>query len=242
MNALLVFATLAGLAPGAPVPKENPTERMKRLFGEWVTPSEDYKITPDERVLRFSMPDTSKITMDDPSSQRGLPQYPRSLKTVSGDFVMTVRVMTNVPNDVQVDKQPETFGVAGGLYFTSKSSNGFVTLRHQPDVQNKWQSTFRHSYLVRVQNGSSGTGSTSPSGRPPQEPAWLRITRTGDNFLFFKSVDGKKWLSIPSGEIPNKALEAELTVGVFAMQRTGKPIEVEFDGFSITQEVEKPAK
>ncbi|MCZ2343048.1 MAG: DUF1349 domain-containing protein [Bacteroidales bacterium] len=210
----------------APIPKESPKERLQHLFGTVFDPDQDCEITlVERRQLRIRVPGKHHSMYGDV----GHTNAPRVMRTVSGDFVAQVRVR------VQFDKLGLAVDqglppAAGGGLLLMDDDKGVVEFRTLQEKigSNPW----RTAAECDVRLPGFEAGNSIP--RPLEEmPVLLRLTRKQGRLFAEWSSDGKTWTAANRNgiEVP---LSKRVTLGVYAIQNTDKPMSIHFEEFHIT--------
>lgn len=224
--ALMVTLTTALLvlpSPAAPVPKESEKERIGKLFGKVVDPKKDCQFRLDKDALVVTLPaDDSKDLCSKVDT------VPKLERTVKGEFVLTVKVAFDLPEDSKPGKAADVAFLGGGVCLRGKGDdwvrfNYFTTNR-------KSRSSMVGFESPSFSTSSIGYGMGSNYGK--HFPAMsLRVTRTADTVHLAISTDGKAW----QGTIlmPLK-LPDECTVQVYAQHSSDKARTVTFSDFAIT--------
>jgi hypothetical protein len=159
---------------------------------------------------------------------------PRTARTVSGDFEITVKVADSAPADPNADRdEPEAYTRAGLLVY----SGGFgleLCL-----VQSHRGTELTRAVWSEAWIGGCGEGKLWKNARDGKS-TWLRVTRRGKDVTVSYSFDGQKWADPENPRSVGKlAFPDEVTVGVFLAHSTYQTLGASFDGFTIEKPKEK---
>ena len=225
MIRLLALAFLAGVAVGAPVPKDlQGRDAVLRRFGTPNDPSNEAEFAVEGEKLLIKLPKTA------PAVRTAGLGYPHTLRPVSGDFELQVKVSYPLPEKVP----PLAAGACavGGLVIWDGANNHVMFQRyHQPcglaDGTTRWDNNFRIEFNRPAKSMHHQNG----GGQLDAPPVFLKLTRKKGIVSTAHSYDGKEWKAMQSGamEFPEK-----VQVGVYAFRTTGEPTAVTFEGFTVT--------
>jgi hypothetical protein len=153
-------------------------------------------------------------------------------KIVEGDFDARVRVLSLVGVPDHIESTTKAILTARETTDAGSAAvNVFVT---PTPPGNDWASA---NYRATTGAATNSFGTTFvPTGLPGN--AWMRITRAGDVFTTYRSLDGTTWTAFGSAPI---VLPASLRVGVGVVShRNGKLATGTFTDFSISQGPAQP--
>lgn len=228
---LLLVAASAALAAPAPPPTEK--EKIAKLWGKTVSPSDEcqFKLTGAALTIRTHGPPVRGLILKEKATM------PRVARTVTGDFELTVKVAdATAPNrdPNHTDAWPRT---RAGLYV---SGGGHGLEWHLSQYYSKQNGVLVEDLtrMLWVDSWYPGGGSGRSMGAvEANRSTYLRVTRVGKTVSVSHSADGKEW-SEP--HTPRKAPEFpdEVTVGVFLDHSTHQIADATFDEFRVG----KPAK
>jgi regulation of enolase protein 1 (concanavalin A-like superfamily) len=230
--ALLVCFSTAVVA--APVPRPSEQELLAKLWGKTEGRGE-FEMTGKKLTIRTNVqPDTGLIALLGGQTSNA----PRAERTVTGDFVMTVKVSDAArPNKdaKHADSWPNSraglfisgggYGVELHLYQYFSKLNGVV--KEEP-TRCVWVDTWF------PRGGAGSSLKMAAEGKS----TYLRITRKDKVVTVAYSFDGTEW-SAPFN--PRQTLEFpdEVTVGVFFGHSTYQTLDATFEGLTIEKPKEK---
>ena len=140
---------------------------------------------------------------------------------VSGDFTVTARLA----------------GFTGGQYYSWSGLEVRESLTVGAPLMAIYNAKGGEGYfnIRTTQNGSvSGTNTSTPPG------PWMRITRVGNVFHFYRSTDGTTWVEWGTGS--TNAMSSSVYVGLTAAGRnSGGSVTMSYDNFSVTPALNKGA-
>ena len=219
-----VTLLFAAFAAAAPIPKDTERDRIEARFGKIADPTGDCVFKLDGDTLSVTLPTNTSFDLchrrDD---------VPKLLREAAGDFVLTVRIVTDLPKGAKGFKSVAYIG--GGVQLTGK----------KPDEWAKVVRCVNHfgdnpSGLFAVEspptatcNDGFGTGYVYP-GLDGQSHH-LRLTRKGKTLTSEASADGKEWKAIL--EPTPVPADEKLTVALFALHSSDKARTVTFSEYSI---------
>lgn len=217
----ILFPALA-----APVPPQDDRAKLAQTYGVWADPDKDctFKLTGGE--LKVSLPASHHLLGR--VYGKSTDNVPRALREVDGDFTAVVRVIIPIPN--RLPEPRETFAphAAGGLLawgsekdnFTVQLACGRIFATENPEA------------IMGVHNRAEDTIYTVQRFDKPAGKAVVRLKREGQKVTAGWSRDGKTWKDFKPEEV---AWGAKVQVGVVAENNLGKPVEVTFDQYQLTQ-------
>jgi hypothetical protein len=229
--ALPLLLVVAGAA-AAPVPPETPAARLRRVYG-----------TPDDPTGRavFSLGEGDRLAVR--SAQRTGPPSdplqtaPRTARTVTGDFVLTVRHLAPAAPDLSPSTDTGGPQAAAGLYAAGGSGEAVAVGRRFYRLLNArgmaappGQSVWLEQYQA---DGASGSRLAEAAA---DRPVYLRLVRSGGRLRADTSVDGKTWGD--GWAVDRVTLPDKVTVGVFLTHMVYTHCDAVFDEFNLT----RPAK
>lgn len=237
-RAALIVALLASAAGAgaAPVPKENDTARMFRIYGTTHDPDKGAEFAPAGSTLRVTVPAEKRLLSPgigiarnrdgDLIGVRAL-NAPRVWRDVKGDFTATVHVSFPVRAKVPPKHgEKDAARASAGLVVWADSDHFLTVTRDEQDSGGEPREFFRDARLgISFRVGTEGRVDLKRSG-------YLRVKRTGKVFESSYSTDGKDWDELVSFE---EDLADAVKVGVFAENSYKAPFEVIFDEYTLTQ-------
>jgi hypothetical protein len=151
-------------------------------------------------------------------------------KSVDGDFDAHVRVQSIVGLGRLESVSKAILTARNTTDPGSPAVNVFVT--PQAPADDIIASSVRSATGVNT----NSLGSFTPNGLPGN--AWMRITRTGNNFTTYRSTDGATWNQLGTTTL---ALPSTLVVGAgAASHRNGFSIVATFSNFQLTKPITRP--
>lgn len=225
---LLALLLIPLLAVAAPVPKRKPEFGP---FGDFVDPKTrcTAEMSKDGALAMTVSPTTQAY-----NPWANAPPKPAIGRTISGDFVLTVRVV-HPPEETALVKTDSDDTIAGaGIVLRGEgrveSATAMVVLHTLND--GRWDSGMRLSaHGVREDGRVKWARSGYFRGGRPDEPTHLRLTRYGNLVTTESSVDGKEWTEHKRGVLDE--LSERVTVGLVAFHSTDQTSIATFDQFSL---------
>lgn len=226
----ILLVLLAGApfgAVAAPVPSPDDRAKLAQAYGVWTNPDKDctFKLTGGE--IKVSLPAANHLLGK--RYEGATDNAPRALREVEGDFTAVVRVVIPIP-----DRLPKTFEPhsAGGLlawvaekrYFAVQFAGGRSFGTKAPEAITGLHLREKDELMLGQELGK------------PTGTAFVRLKREGKKVTAGWSRDGKMWKDFEPQEV---AWGAKVKVGVVAENNLGKPVEVTFDQYQLTQPKKK---
>jgi hypothetical protein len=227
IRAVLFVLALSAPAAAAPPPKESDSVKLKRVWGDLVDPDKDCSFSLDGDRLRLSVPGKSHLFLASThnSGRGGADGAPRTAKTVSGDFSLTVTWVQSRPTD---DKANAGTFAGVGFYVRGGDACSSVHLHYTADDSGAYASA---NFILNGCTTNSSTRGTRQAGKDERtSPITMTLTREGNKVHTKYSLDGKKWKPMWTydGNFP-----PEVTVGVFAENTGTKGYDALFEGLKI---------
>lgn len=226
-RALLVALVVPTVAVAAPVPKAAGGKKLSETFGEQVNPDSTCKYEPaGNGGLRIVVPTTHPVHEVD----HGRTVSPHMVRKVDGDFVLTVRIQHTFNKEAgKAEAAKQKTMVAAGIGFTDADDarNTFSVCHMNTKGGDKWTT----GRLMQIMHRGGGSGSGSSGQDAADKPAYLRVTRKGEEIKSEFSADGKKWQNFSTMKI--NTLGAAVNVGPVACQSTDAEYSVEFTEYEI---------
>ncbi len=225
---LLALLLIPMLAIAAPVPKRKPAFGV---FGDFIDPKT--KCTAElskSEALAISVPPAAQTY----NPWGNAPPLPTIGRTISGDFVLTVRAV-HPPEGTALSTSDSADTIVGaGIVLRGEgrpeSTAAMVVLHTLKD--GKWDNGMRLSaHGVKEDGRVKWSRSGFIRGGRPDEPTFLRLTRRGDQVTTESSVDGKEWKEHKRGVLDG--LNEAVTVGLVAFHTTDQASTATFDQFSL---------
>jgi hypothetical protein len=218
---VLVAGLVAVASVAAPVPKESPAEKLKRLYGTCVDPDRDCAFTMQGDALRLRVGGGPHRLV--PST--GPSNAPRTVRTVEGDFTASARIRLVRP------LHPDPPGVAlhAGLFVTpADGSVVYFARRVLNPAGQKPQVTAINGVWSNGQLDGAGSAAADPF---TAESVVFRIRRSGREITCDASEDGKsEWTR---ATVLTVALPDRVSVGVFAGHDGRSAFEAVFEKFVV---------
>ena len=161
---------------------------------------------------------------------------PRVIQTVQGDFVASVRLKKSQwpsPGTGVNADQPLSYVSAGLLVWQDELN----LLRLQRAANG--DTGFVGSFGQFISDGKNIGGSLMPRAdeatyqRRVNQDAYLRLERKAGRFVLWKSNDGRNWTMLQT-QGQALTLADKVSVGVFVINATNRPIQREFTDFILT--------
>jgi regulation of enolase protein 1 (concanavalin A-like superfamily) len=233
---LLVALLVPVVALAAPVPKAAGGKKLSETFGEQVNPDSTCKYEPAGKDgLRIVVPTTHPIEEVD----HGKTVRPHMIRKVEGDFVLTVRIQhTYKPEAGKAEAAKQKTMVAAGIGFidADDARNTFSVCHMNTKSGDKWTT----SQLMQIMHRGGGSGSGSGGQPAAGKPAYLRVTRKGEEVKSEFSGDGKKWQNFSTMKM--NTLGPAVNIGPVACQSTDAEYSAEFTEYDIKPLIEEPKK
>ena len=224
---LLVALLVPVVALAAPVPKAAGGKKLSETFGEQVNPDSTCKYEPaGNGGLRIVVPTTHPIEEVD----HGKTVRPHMVRKVEGDFVLTVRIQHTFNKEAGKAENAKTKTmVAAGIGFidADDGKNTFSVCHMNTKSGDKWST----GQLMQIMHRGGGSGSGSGGQNSSDKPAYLRVTRKGEEIKSEFSPDGKKWQAFTTMKMTT--LGPAVNVGPVACQSTDAEYSVEFTEYEI---------
>jgi len=224
---LLLVLLLAMPALAAPPPREPESSKLKRIWGEALDVDKDCTFSVEGEKLKIVVPGKNHLfraaTHDGGQSQAD--NAPRTSRTVSGDFTLSVEFTSSQPTE---DKANAGTFAGVGVYVRADNSCCAMALHHTADA-NGAPKTAQFRLMGRKTNSS--TSGTRQAGKDDvAKPVAVRLVREGNRVQTSYSTNGKTWKTMWSydGDFPG-----EVTVGVYAENTGGKGYDAVFEGLKI---------
>jgi hypothetical protein len=227
MTRTLLLALLAAVPAAATPLPDHERERLAvhQQYGDWTDSDGGSTFRVSGSGVRVMLPADRAARRNLVASPDAAPGLSRA---VTGDFTVVVRVgCPECPADT-----PPGGAVAGGLRARDVSGHGVVFTRAEyaagdsaPRLGANWQGP----------NIAVGAG-YNPGPIPGR--TLLRMTRSGPSVSLAWSPHGREWHTCQ--EFTRIGWADTVRVGVFAESMTGRPAEVTFDCYTLTQPQTRP--
>lgn len=199
-------------------PKAARRDREIPHWGKVVDPNDDCKV--DANLLSMLVPPTNH----DLSPLRGL-SAPRVLRTVTGDFEVSVKVTADFRPGTTAKGKGRPFNGAGLVIW--QDAENFLRIE-----RNAWwdgESYLCYPPLIEYwrdrQYSGANNAPVSSSEFFHGDSTWLKAVRRGDRITVSMSHDGTKWTEVKTVVVK---LDSRLQVGVAALNTSDQPFRVEF--------------
>lgn len=216
----------ASVLTAAPIPKETPQDRLRTLFGTTHDPDQDCEFElVERRKLRVRVPGKHHSMYGDV----GHTNAPRVMRSVSGDFIAEVRLQVHFDRAGVAADQGLPAAAGGGLLLTD-ADGGVVEFRHLQEQigNNPWRTSAE--FDLRLPGTEAGSAIPRPFAG---NAVTLRLTRKQGRLFAEWSADGKTWATLNRNGV-DAPIGKSVSVGIYAIQNTDKPMSVVFDEFRIT--------
>lgn len=236
VRTLLVALLFPVMVVAAPVPKAAGGKKLSETFGEQVNPDSTCKYEPAGKDgLRIVVPTTHPIEEVD----HGKTVRPHMVRKVEGDFVLTVRIQHTFNKEAGKAENAKTKTmVAAGIGFidADDARNTFSVCHMNTKSGDKWST----GQLMQIMHRGGGSGSGSGGQPAAGKPAYLRVTRKGEEVKSEFSGDGKKWQNFSTMKM--NTLGPAVNIGPVACQSTDAEYSAEFTEYDIKPLIEEPKK
>jgi hypothetical protein len=195
-----------------------------------VDPDGDYKFVRKRDVLTIEVPGNddalciglSSQRMYDNGSSPSVRNCPRLVQTVTGDFIVQVRVSGDF--HPQAETKPCNARVSAGLVLLSDVGKCAWEALEKVETNDAW---FRFPFLMII--SPEGIGISDSQGTE----IYLRLERAANEVRLSHSKDGRTWKKTEVWK--EAALPAKVKIGVFAASTSTRPFKPHFDKFKLTQ-------
>jgi hypothetical protein len=235
--AAIAFVVAPFVAVAAPVPPPSEKELITKQWGKTEGEGE-FELEGKQLTLRtnFGKPNHSFSWGERVS-------VPRTARTISGDFQITVRIVDAMPPGKETKHEGGSSETNAGIYIRGSGMSlryclGQSYQRFPGAAANQNMMRWLRIEANYPRGGASGSIKQAEDGKS----AYLRLIRKGKDVSMSYSFDGEKW-SAPNNPFRNidMSIPDELTVGVFMSHSTYQCSHATFDGFTIEKlKEEKP--
>ena len=219
---VVVVAGLAAVAAvAAPVPKESPAEKLRRLYGTCHDPDKDCTFAMQGETLRLRVGGGPHRLV--PTS--GPSNAPRTLRSVEGDFTASIRIRLDRP----LHPDPPGIALHAGLFVSAADGSlVYFARRVLNPAGQKPQVTAINGVWSNGQLDGAGSAVAAPF---TAESVVFRMRRTGRQFACDASEDGKtRWAPATALTV---ALPDKVAIGVFAGHDGRTAFEALFEEFVV---------
>ncbi len=212
-------------AKAAGVPEPEPTGKALPDWGVALDPDGDCKFVPDgKKSLTLEVPGT----WHDLNPHVNKLNAPRAVRTVEGDFSLTVKVAGEFKPGGK-PQNPKSVPSSGGGIVVWNNSDNFIRLERFAISRNQKVGAF----VLFVEREAGYQGADHNEGYPGGD-CYLRMERKGSRIAGAISVDGAKWKALK----PIDTLwPSRLVVGLSATNSSSEPLAVRFEEFKLTGKV-----
>lgn len=209
---------------------EDPAQQSLEGWGEFVDPSGDCRVTKQDHRVTMTIPGTHHNL--NPTPKFDNTDGPRILQSVSGDFTAEVTVLPfPIPEKGTSNNRGGHSYVAAGLLVWQddksfarwfRAANGERSDVFASDElfdEGKFKSSYYHP---NVKNRDRHIHNKA---------LHLKVTRRGDELTYFRSLDGTTWEAFAI--VPDCPLDAELKVGVGAVNSATREFSPQFSNFKL---------
>lgn len=209
--------TIGGVrAEGTPTP-DQPGDILEG-WGKAIDPFKDCEFNADKDSLKFNLTGSKHVQ---PGEQQSL-NYPRVMKDVEGDFVISVKVVGEFkPGGMSTTPKSIPFYGAGIIIWSDPDNY----IRLERAAVNR---AGRVSTYVNFEEFEGGTNGATHSEAMQGGDCWVRIERTGSRIQGSISFDGTKWKELKPIQTvwPNK-----LKVGLVAISSSSLAFQAAFEEY-----------
>lgn len=228
---LFALLLLTAYAVAAPVPKLGGVKKIEDVYGPSVEiPGVTLQMTRRDELKASIGKDAATADLSTTNTVR-----PLATRTVVGDFELMVRVTHSPPEkaDLAVGTGTPTVHAGIGLFAEGNPKHALNLLHKHTKQGDSWRTGL--SMNSRHKNGGSGTG--RQNAKLDEQPIYLRLTRTGDEFKSETSTDGKKWQGFGTHKV--QGFGGSVVVGPYASHNTTAGYDVTFDEYVLKTPDEK---
>lgn len=225
-TAIGLILLVAPVLAAAPVPRESDRTRIRRAYGEPTDPAGDAKFA----ITGLQLTVTAGPGLRGLNPLAGLDSAPRTLKPVTGDFELKVRIVADaIPAGSSPASSAYTHSGGGGLILWADEANHLRLSRSQYDPAS--DSGLATSYNFRgAAGGQAVSEQTTQLPEADRRPVTLRLTRAGSKVSAAYSHDDARWTPFEPVEL---SLPDAVKVGVYVAHNFNKPAAVTFDAPSV---------
>jgi regulation of enolase protein 1 (concanavalin A-like superfamily) len=211
----------AGRVRAAGRPEPEPTGTDLPGWGLAIDPSKDCQFVPEDKNLTLKVPGT----WHDLNPDSGKLNSPRVVRTVDGDFVVTVKVSGDFrPGGTSTNPRGIPFNGAGILVWNN--ADNFIRLERAAMLRKGKVGT-----IVLFEEREGGYRGAIHNEVFPGGDCFLRMQRRGSRIFGSISFDGSRWKNLH----PIDTLwPSRLKVGLSAINSSTQPFAVRFEEFMLT--------
>ncbi|HEX5269710.1 MAG TPA: DUF1349 domain-containing protein [Gemmataceae bacterium] len=189
-------------------------------WGEAFDPDGDCTVTPQGQALSISVP----ATAHDLSAELGQVNSPRVLQEVDGDFSVRVKVCGSLrPTGAPSIPGRVPFQSAGLLLWSDEGDY----VRMERAALNRGGAVQSYAgFELRADSLMAGAQS-SPL---PDQDAWVRLERRGNQLIGSVSTDGRQWTSLRPINI---TFPGKVRVGIAVVNAAQQALTVRFEDFQV---------
>jgi regulation of enolase protein 1 (concanavalin A-like superfamily) len=210
----------AGKARASGKPEPEPTGTELAAWGLAIDPSKDSKFVPEEKSLTVQVPGT----LHDLNPDSGVLSAPRVMKTVEGDFSITVKVSGDFNPGAKATSGPRGLPYNGAGILIWSDSDNFIRLERGAILRAGKVNT-----TVAFEEREGGYRGAVHNEVFPGGTCYLRVVRKGSRIMGGISLDGKTWKLVKPIDT---VWPAKLKVGLIAINSSSDPFIVKFDEYS----------
>lgn len=216
----LLLLPLAAFA--APVPKEKPEARLKRLYGAFADAKKGYDFTLDDDKLVLTMGPKASESLYEKAP-------PRVEREVKGDF--EVRVAVTLASPLEKGTEETGGAVIAGLGVWADEGRCLTVGAAINVFLNGVQCGIFRRDLTSPREKEWGLSFDQHKGRREYVGHHFRLTRKGNDFTLDDSEDGQKWQPSLTYKL---TLPDTVRVGLTGQNTTGVECRATFADFSLT--------
>ncbi|ELP32069.1 DUF1349 domain-containing protein [Rhodopirellula baltica] len=229
----LTVAVLVAL--GLPIFADEPATTDPNLadWGVPINPAGDCSFTASNEDLRIFVPGSE--TAHDLSPELESSTAPRVVQSISGDFVIEVRIDSQFEPGDESTQAGRTGYVGAGLVVFADDKN-FVRLERATLHRQAGDPRPYTNFEIRVDGQLERAGRVGELPADQAKPTWLRLERKGDLMLGSVSLDGNNWEHAEPKELQAEAwMEDGIVAGVAAISTSKEHFEPRYSEFSLRQ-------
>jgi regulation of enolase protein 1 (concanavalin A-like superfamily) len=218
---LLAASGLSGPSrpPAAPGEAQPAPAAALPGWGEVVDPDGDCTVTPQGQTLSITVP----ATPHDLSAELGQVNSPRVLQDVEGDFSARVKVCGAL-RPAAAPSVPGRFSFQSAGLLLWSDENDYVRLERAG--LNRGGVSSSAGFELR----SNGVMAGAQSSPLPDQDAWLRLERRGNQLFGSVSGDGRQWTTLRP---INVDFPAKVRIGVAVVNAAQQPLTVRFEELQV---------
>lgn len=228
------FLAVAALVTlGFPILADEPAEKGQELaaWGVPINPAGDCSFTAYDEGLTIFVPGSEDP--HDLSAELESSTAPRVVQSISGDFVLEVRIDSQFQPGDESTQAGRTGYVGAGLVVFADDGN-FVRLERATLHRKAGDPQPYTNFEIRVDGKLERIGRVGELPADEAKPTWLRLERKGDLMLGAVSLDGNNWEHAEPKELRADAWKGDsIVAGVAAISTSKQHFEPRYSQFSL---------